>query len=549
MLLTQEKMSDSNNPRDSNVPVLSVSGLKLSHQGKPLVRGIDITIHKGQVVALVGESGSGKSLTALAIMRLLAGSDIEIDAGEIRLHDKSIYPATEAEVRPFRGSKMSIIFQEPMTSLNPLHNVERQIAETLILHQNLNKSEARLKVISLLERVGIDHVIHRLGNYPHQLSGGQRQRVMIAMALANHPDLLIADEPTTALDVTIQQQILTLLADLRKEMGMAMLFITHDLRLVKQIADYVLVMKQGEIVESATKAAFFKSPQHEYSRQLLNSIPPKREVRPVPKLTANEFPVLSAKDLKVWYPIKSGIFQTTKDYIKAVDGIDLTLYKGRTMGVVGESGSGKTTLALAILRLIAAKGNIAFQGDNITDLKGSALRSIRKNMQMVFQDPYGSLSPRMMVGDIIGEGLKIHLPDLSIAQRMEAITQGLIDVGLTPDMAERYPHEFSGGQRQRIAIARALVIKPKLVVLDEPTSAMDVKTQLQLLDLLKKLQDKYGLSYLLVSHDLSVIRALSDDIMVMQFGKVIEVGSAEKILKSPDHPYTRALIEAAMLDN
>ena len=526
---------------------LAIDNLCLQVGNQPLVKSISFSIPKGKTVALVGESGSGKSLTALAIMRLLDHSGVHIESGSIQFGDTPLYPALEDDLQSIRGNEISMIFQEPMTSLNPLHTIEKQIAEAITLHQNLSKAETRALVLDYLDRVGIHNPQQRLNSYPHQLSGGQRQRVMIAMALVNHPQLLIADEPTTALDVTVQQQILALLADLKAQMNLSMLFITHDLKLVKAIADHVLVMRHGELIESQSCEAFFDKPQHEYSHELLHSAPPPLN-RDNKQVNETDLPVIKTEQLKLWFPLKSGWFGRTNAYVKAVDQIDLSVHSGETLGIVGESGSGKTTLALCLLKLLNAEGKLQFCGQDITHLGGAPLRTLRKNMQMVFQDPFSSLSPRMMVGDIIAEGLRVHHPELKPQHRIEKINQALIDVQLSPEMADRYPHEFSGGQRQRIAIARAIILRPKLVILDEPTSAMDVKTQLSLIELLLEMQDKYKLSYIVVSHDLGVIRALADRLIVMQEGKIVEQGLTEQVLKSPNHPYTIRLTDAAMLE-
>ena len=523
---------------------LDVKNLTIKTDVKNLVHGINFSIKKGQTVGLVGESGSGKSLTALAIMRLLQDGTLKISDGTIQFQDHLLYPANIKDIRALRGNRIAMIFQEPMRSLNPLHRIETQIGEAINLHQSLPKDAVKKRVLELLEQVGIDRAKERLAAYPHQLSGGQRQRVMIAMALANKPDLLIADEPTTALDVTIQKQILDLLASLKQELDLAMLFITHDLKLVRHIADHVLVMQEGNIIESQEKHAFFANPQHEYSKALLHADLPPRQTKP----SVDEAPLLEAKDLTLSYPLKKNWLGKTIRSLDALKDVDLRLNRGRTLGIVGESGSGKSSLALALLRLVAAKGSIDFAGQDISRLQGNDLRHLRQHMQIVFQDPYGSLSPRMMVKDIILEGLRVHKHRLSANEETRLISDGLQDVGLEADMQYRYPHEFSGGQRQRIAIARALILKPKLVIFDEPTSAMDVKNQQRLIQLILSLQEKYDLTYLVISHDISVIRAMADEMIVMHQGKIVESGTAEQVMHRPTHPYTKTLIAAALLE-
>ncbi len=507
------------------------------------VRGISFTLHRGETLALVGESGSGKSVTALSLLRLLAPS-AHHPSGTIRIDGKDVLSMPKPDLRALRGGRVGMVFQEPMTSLNPLHSIGKQIAETLTLHGKWGRSgkdAVRNRVIELLTLVGLPTPDKRLNALPHELSGGQRQRVMIAMALANDPDLLIADEPTTALDVTIQAQILDLLKDLQHRLGMAILFITHDLGIVRKLADRVCVMQHGEIVETAETHALFKSPQHPYTQNLLAAEPAPAPLRP------NDTPILlTATDTKVWFPLKGGLLRRTVSHVKAVDGISFKLRQGRTLGVVGESGSGKSTLGLALLRLIACSGELTFDGQSVPAKGFKGLRALRKSMQIVFQDPYGALSPRLSVGDIIGEGLDIHMPNLSHGERREAIAQALTEVGLNADMQDRFPHEFSGGQRQRIAIARALILKPKLLILDEPTSALDVSVQVQIVDLLRDIQDRYAMAYVFISHDLKVVRALADDVMVMHDGKVVETGSAAEVMEAPQHPYTQALLAAAL---
>ncbi|TCP89613.1 microcin C transport system ATP-binding protein [Rhizobium sp. PP-CC-2G-626] len=525
--------------------LLSVRDLSVAfHQGGKTSLAVDrvsFDIAKGEVVALVGESGSGKSVSANSILKLLPYPAASHPGGEILFNGRNLLKIGDAELRDVRGNDITMIFQEPMTSLNPLHSIERQIAEILDLHQGIKPAQARPRVLELLRQVGIREPEKRLKAYPHELSGGQRQRVMIAMALANRPELLIADEPTTALDVTVQAQILELLKQLKDEHGMSMLFITHDLGIVRKIADRVCVMTKGRIVETGPTAEIFGNPQHAYTRHLLASEPRGKppasdETKPV---------VIEAKDMKVWFPIKAGFLRKTVDHVKAVDGIDLTLRAGQTLGVVGESGSGKTTLGLALTRLIGSQGRIGFEGQNIESYSFSQMRPLRRRMQIVFQDPFGSLSPRMAVSDIIGEGLQVHEPSLSARERDARVAAALEEVGLDAATRWRYPHEFSGGQRQRIAIARAMVLKPQFVMLDEPTSALDMSVQAQVVDLLRDLQARHGLAYLFISHDLKVVRALANDMIVMRLGKVVEKGPAEAIFTAPREDYTKALMAAA----
>lgn len=505
------------------------------------VRNVSFDIDKGETLALVGESGSGKSVTALSILQLLPYPLAKHPRGSIQLRGQEIVGATEPVMRAIRGDQVGMIFQEPMTSLNPLHSIEKQIGETLQLHRGLTPKQARTRILELLNLVGLSNVEQRLDAYPHQLSGGQRQRVMIAMALANEPDLLIADEPTTALDVTIQAQILKLLKDLQRELGMALLLITHDLGIVRKVADHVCVMQNGALVESTDRDTLFATPQHTYTRHLLAAEPRGHPGR----RPAEASEILRAEDVKVWFPIKGGLLRRTIDNIKAVDGISLTIREGHTVGVVGESGSGKTTLGMALLRLERSRGGIRYNGRELQGLKNKAMRPLRRELQVVFQDPYGSLSPRLSVGQIIGEGLDVHALGANDAEREALIVQALEEVGLDPASRHRYPHEFSGGQRQRIAIARAMVLKPRLVVLDEPTSALDMSVQAQIVDLLRELQQRHRLAYLFISHDLKVVRALSDEVIVMRNGRVVEQGSAEQIFDAPRHPYTQALMAAA----
>ncbi|WP_422009607.1 ABC transporter ATP-binding protein [Reyranella sp.] len=504
------------------------------------VRGVSFDIRRGETVALVGESGSGKSVTALSVLQLLAYPAASHPTGSIRFQGKELVGASTRELLSVRGNRISMIFQEPMTSLNPLHTIERQVNEVLILHKGLSREAARKRTLELLEQVGIPDAANRLDAYPHQLSGGQRQRVMIAMALANEPDLLIADEPTTALDVTIQAQILKLLKSLQARYGMALLFITHDLGIVRKMADRVCVMTKGQIVEQGPVAEVFDRPQHSYTQHLLSAEPKGRPAAADP--AAPE--ILRLDDLKVHFPIRRGVMRRTVGHVKAVDGVSLALREGHTIGLVGESGSGKTTLGLALLRLERSEGGIQFDGRELQGLGQRELRPMRREMQIVFQDPFSSLSPRMSVGEIVGEGLEVHGIGTK-QERNSLIDQVLREVGLDPSSRERYPHEFSGGQRQRISIARALVLKPRLIVLDEPTSALDMSVQAQIVDLLRDLQQRHKLAYLFISHDLKVVRALADEVVVLRHGKVVERGPATQIFEAPQTPYTQALIAAA----
>ncbi|MGE0055662.1 MAG: ABC transporter ATP-binding protein [Hyphomicrobium sp.] len=526
-------------------PLIDVKDLSVEFgegaQAARVVKGVSFNIAKGETVALVGESGSGKTVSALSILRLLPQSASH-PTGEIKFEGKDILKLSEKDMRAIRGDRISIIFQEPMTTLNPLHTIEKQVGEIIKLHKGLSDAQARPRIVELLSKVGIRDPEKRLSSYPHQLSGGQRQRVMIAIALANEPDLLIADEPTTALDVTIQAQILELLKQLQKEMGMAMLLITHDLGIVRRMADRVYVMQNGLIVENGKASDIFQSPQHPYTRHLLAAEPKGQP----PAANPNAPVVVETDDLKVWFPIKRGLLQKTVDYVKAVDGLSMKLRAGETLGVVGESGSGKTTLGLAILRLISSKGPIAYVGQRIDAFSSKQMRPLRKEMQIVFQDPYGSLSPRLTVGQIIEEGLIILQPQLDEDGRRARVSQALVEVGLEAAAQDRYPHEFSGGQRQRIAIARAMVLEPKFVMLDEPTSALDMSVQAQIVDLLRELQRKRGLAYLFISHDLKVVRALSNYVIVMRNGKVVEEGPAADVFAHPKEDYTRALLAAAL---
>ncbi len=527
-------------------PLLDVRDLSVAfRQGETQNLAVDhvsFQIKPGQCTALVGESGSGKSVSALSVLRLLPYPAASHPSGSIRFKGRELLQLSENQMRGIRGASISIIFQEPMTSLNPLHTIEQQISEMLLLHRRMSSGAVRARIVELLTQVGITDAMTRLHAYPHQLSGGQRQRVMIAMALANEPDLLIADEPTTALDVTVQAQILKLLADIRERLGMSMLFITHDLGIVRRIADVVCVMNKGKIVEQGPVEQVFASPQHPYTRDLLAAEP-----KPDPAPPRPEQPVVVKSDnLKVWFPIKRGLFRKVVGHIKAVDGVSVAIRKGETLGVVGESGSGKTTLGLALLRLISSDGPIVFLGKNIQGLRFKEIRPFRRDMQIVFQDPFGSLSPRMPVGDIVAEGLLVHQPNLSEEERTARVVKALKDVGLDdPRMRFRYPHEFSGGQRQRISIARAIVLEPNFVVLAEPPSALDMLLQVQMVDLLRDLQRRRGLTYMFISHDLRVVASLASNLIVMREGVVVEQGPATELFANPMTDYTRALFAAA----
>jgi microcin C transport system ATP-binding protein len=526
-------------------PLLSVKDLSVAFgigaREVNAVKHVSFDIGKGETLALVGESGSGKSVTALSVMKLLPYPSARHPSGAIVFKGWDLLAMAEDDIRKVRGNDITIIFQEPMTSLNPLHTIEKQIGEILLLHKGMTGQAARTRILELLTQVGIPDPEGRLASYPHQLSGGQRQRVMIAMALANEPDLLIADEPTTALDVTVQAQILKLLKEIQKRLGMSMLFITHDLGIVRKIADKVCVMQQGEIVEQGPVERVFTAPEHPYTRALLAAEPKPDPAPPKPNAPV----VVSTDNLKVWFPVKRGVLRKTVGHIKAVDGISMELRKGETLGVVGESGSGKTTLGLAILRLISSDGPVVFMGDQIQGLKFKEMRPYRRNMQIVFQDPYGSLSPRMSVSDIIEEGLWVHHPHLNADEREQRVAAALTDVGLDTATRFRYPHEFSGGQRQRIALARALVLEPTFIVLDEPTSALDMLIQSQMVDLLRDLQKKRDLTYMFISHDLRVVAALASRLLVLRNGKMVEEGAAADLFKNPKSDYTRALFAAA----
>jgi microcin C transport system ATP-binding protein len=526
--------------------LLEIKNLSVAfRQGGKTTTAVDqvsFNLEKGQTLALVGESGSGKSVTALSILKLLAYPAASHPTGEIFFNGENLLDRDEADLRRVRGRSITMIFQEPMTSLNPLHTVQKQIGEVLELHQGMSGDAARLRCIDLLQKVGIRDPETRLADYPHQLSGGQRQRVMIAMALANNPDLLIADEPTTALDVTVQAQILVLLKQLQKEFGMALLLITHDLGIVKRMADHVVVMQKGKVVEAAPAQKLFANPQHDYTKMLL-AAEPRGNPPPVdPKAET----LVETDNLKVWFPVKRGFFRNTVGHIKAVDGITCSVKAGQTLGIVGESGSGKTTLGLAILRLISSQGAIVFRGKRIDGLKTKQMRPLRRDMQVVFQDPFGSLSPRLSVAQIVEEGLLIQNPDMEQAERRQRVATALSETGLDPETMDRYPHEFSGGQRQRIAIARALVLEPKFIMLDEPTSALDMSVQAQVVDLLRNLQAKHNLGYLFISHDLKVVRALANEVIVMRNGLVVERGASQQIFADPKEDYTKALLAASL---
>jgi microcin C transport system ATP-binding protein len=526
-------------------PLLSIQDLSVDFSTPgglvQAVRNASFDIAPGETLALVGESGSGKSVSALSILQLLPYPTAQHPNGSIKFEGQELLGGEEAILRDIRGNDIAMIFQEPMTSLNPLHTIEKQINEVLFVHKALSRQAARARTLELLKLVGLDNAEQRLNAYPHEISGGQRQRVMIAMALANEPKLLIADEPTTALDVTIQAQILELLNDLKAKFQMSILFITHDLGIVRKMADRVAVMQQGEIVELRETEELFADPSHNYTKELLDAEPSGSALAPV----HNAPKIVQADDLKVYFPIKAGLMRRVVDYVRAVDGITLEVREGQTVGVVGESGSGKTTLGLALLRLISSDGPIEFESQAIEDLRTRELRPLRREMQIVFQDPYGSLSPRMSIAQIIAEGLKVHGIGDTADARDEMIVQVMEEVGLDPAARHRYPHEFSGGQRQRVAIARALVLKPKFIVLDEPTSALDRSVQAQIIDLLRSLQEKYKLAYLFISHDLKVVRAISSHVIVMQNGKVVEQGPATEIFDAPREDYTKALMAAA----
>ncbi len=532
-------------------PLLQVRDLRVrfghGEGGSQVVHGVDFAVGRGEKLALVGESGSGKSVTALSVMRLHDPGKVEYPSGEIRFDGRELLGLPESLMRGLRGREIGMIFQEPMTSLNPVQPVGRQIAETLVLHEGMGKTAARRRAVELLELTGIPEPGRRVDAFPHMLSGGQRQRAMIALALACRPKLLIADEPTTALDVTIEAQILDLLDSLQAEFGMSILMITHDLNLVRRFADRVCVMQAGELVEQGEVAGLFRRPGHPYTRQLLASTPERMITDDRPP--AGE-PLLEGRALNCHFPVRrGGLVRRRVGEVRAVDDVDLAVAPGETLGIVGESGSGKTTLGMCLLRLQACRGEIRLAGESLTGLRGRALRRQRRYLQVVFQDPFSSLSPRMTVESIVGEGLRVHHPEMDREQRRASIAEMLAEVGLEPAMMERYPHEFSGGQRQRIAIARAVILRPRLVLLDEPTSALDVTVQKQVLALLHDLQQRHGLSYLFISHDLRVVRAVSHRVLVMKDGRVVESGTTEELFTAPEHPYTRRLLEAAAVED
>ncbi len=520
-------------------PFLQISDLSIAFDGVRVVHGLDLRLDRGESVALVGESGSGKSVTALSILQLLSYPRASHPSGSILVEGRDVMGAGEPEMRALRGSRISMVFQEPMTSLNPLHTIRRQVEEVLSTHRGLRGPAARERTVELLELVGLQEARERLNSYPHQLSGGQRQRVMIAMAIAGDPDLLIADEPTTALDVTVQAQILALIKELQERLGMALLLITHDLGIVRSMAERVYVMEQGRVVEEGPTSEIFQRPQHPYTQKLIDAEP--RSTCPIPE---DDAPVLvETKDLTVEFPLRAW---PRKKVLVAVDGVWLRVRQGHSLGVVGESGSGKTTLAMAMVRLIRSRGEIVFDGEAIHGLRFKQLKPLRRSMQIVFQDPYGSLSPRLTIEEIVSEGLGIHEPGLTSSERRRRVARILGEVGLESGIQSRYPHEFSGGQRQRIAVARAMILRPRFVVLDEPTSSLDMTVQAQIVELLLDLQRRHGLTYLFISHDLKVVRALCDDIVVMKDGRIVEQGPADQLYDAPREPYTRALMNAAL---
>lgn len=523
-------------------PLLEIKNLDVFFGDTQVVQGASFALKAGQTVALVGESGSGKSVTALSIMRLLAGTARHSEGSSITLRGQELLGKTERDMRAIRGSDIGMIFQEPLTALNPLHTIEKQIAEPLFIHQNMGKEQARKRVLQLMDMVELEGLYDRLGAYPHELSGGQRQRVMIAMALANAPDILIADEPTTALDVTVEVEILRLLKALQGRTQMGMLLITHDLGIVRQMADYVCVMEHGVIVEQGLTKKIFGKPSHAYTKRLLSAEPSGKAVAVNPDAPV----ILEGSNIQIHFAKKKNFFGKVSAWVKAVDNIDIVVKKGQTLGVVGESGSGKSTLGYGLLRLLKPQGRIIFMGRDIAALDKKDLKALREDMQIVFQDPFGSLSPRMTVGDIIGEGLSVHRKTLSEAERDSLVVAALKEVQMDPEARHRYPHEFSGGQRQRISIARALILKPEFIVLDEPTSALDVSVQAEIIDLLRKLQTEHEISYLFISHDLKVVRAMSHDIIVMKDGKIVESGPSEQVFEQPQEKYTQRLLSAAL---
>lgn len=518
--------------------------LRFATRPDPVVEQVSFSIERGEMLALVGESGSGKSVTALSVLQLHPSATVEYPSGSIRFDGEELMRAGDAYMEMLRGKRIGMVFQEPMTALNPLHSIGRQIAEVIRQHRTLPEKDIPARVAELLRLVGLEAFLERLDAYPHQLSGGERQRVVIAMAIANNPDLLIADEPTTALDVTLATQIIALIRDLQKKLGMAVLLITHDLSLVRRVAERVAIMQAGRIVEQGETQQVFSAPQHAYTRHLISSVP-----QGTPKPLDKDTPVImETHALNVWFPVKKSFFGTPLTYKKAVDGVSLEIRHGQSLGLVGESGSGKTTFGLALVRLIQSNGTILFDGLDLGAQPSQTLRALRQRIQFVFQDPFSSLNPRMTIEDIIGEGLRVHRPGLSREERRTKVAAMLAEVGLEADMMMRYPHEFSGGQRQRVAIARALIVKPDLIVLDEPTSALDVSLQVQIVELLRRLQEKYRVSYLFISHDLRIVRALCHSIAVIKDGKIIERGDADDIFTHPQHHYTKALIAAAFAD-
>ena len=542
-------MTETSMTPQAPAPLLQVRDLSIDFPesgAAPAVNGLGFRLDRGQTLALLGESGSGKSLTALALMRLLPPAARAGDGASLLFAGENLMELPPARMRQLRGNRIAMVFQEPMTALNPLHTVERQLREALAVHGRYPPRAQGPRIAELLRMVGLENLQGRLSAYPHQLSGGQRQRLMIALALANEPDLLIADEPTTALDVTVQAQILDLLQDLKRRFNMALLFITHDLDVARKMADHVCVMEKGEAVESGPADRVFTAPRHPATRRLMQARFTALEAAPPPPAD-NAAPVLlEARNLRVWYPVHGGVLRRVKGHVRAVDDISLSLRRGSTLGVVGESGSGKSSLGLALLRLCPARGHIGFLGADLQQARGAALRRLRRRMQPVFQDPYGSLSPRMTIGDIVGEGLRLHEPGLRRVEYDRRVAGALTEVRLDPEMRTRYPHEFSGGQRQRVAIARAMILRPDLLVLDEPTSALDLPVQVEILNLLRDLQQRYGTAYILISHDLRVVRALARDLLVMQGGRVVEQGAAAQLFKAPQKPYTRTLMAAAL---
>ncbi|PWQ99562.1 ABC transporter ATP-binding protein [Leucothrix arctica] len=540
--LQDESVIDTTSATDNLVEIDNLTvQFKQGESTNTVVSSVSLAVKRGETLALVGESGSGKTVTAMSILRLLPSPPAQWPSGEIRYDGRDMLTLNERDLREMRGNRIGVIFQEPMMSLNPLHTVGKQIAEVLQIHKGYSMVKAQPLILKWLERVGIENPKEKINSYPHQLSGGQQQRVMIAMALANEPELLIADEPTTALDVTIQAQILDLINELKQELGMSVLFITHDLTIVKRFSDRVVVMKRGEIMEQGETQALFADPQHPYTKELLQTL----HVRRKDTLSSDASVLLEAEDLKVWFPIQKGLLRRTVDHVKAVDGISLKVKQGESLGIVGESGSGKTTLAHALLKLVKSEGGFSFDGQSIADLDNNAMRPFRQSMQLIFQDPYGSLSPRMSVEEIIGEGLEIH--NIGTQEERDAkVIETMRLVELEPEWKDRYPNEFSGGQRQRIAIARALIMEPKLVILDEPTSALDRTIQMQIVELLLKLQREKGLTYIFITHDLMIVQAMCHNIMVMRKGKVVEQGMTESIFDNPQEAYTKELLSAAV---